>query len=142
MNQLDQRRGTVLICVLSCLGIVIAIVLATMQSSLRGRREIRMQRQLLQTELLCEAGVRHAIQKYHKSSDYRGEKWSPKFGLPSFSHATIEIRIKSIANDADRVNAEIVASLASSENSNDRMQRSRRLTLPSVASTAKRKLEP
>ena len=126
MNQLKSksRSGTVLICVLACLGIVIVLVMTTMQSSLRGRREVRMQRQLIQTEFLCEAGVQRAVQQLKKSSEYKGEKWFPKLGSTSFGKAGIEIRIEPSQETAHSLRAEVFVTLTDSADSNDRMQRS------------------
>ena len=126
MNQLKSRSrsGTVLICVLACLGIVIALVMTTMQSSLRGRREVRMQRQLIQTDFLCEAGVQRAVQQLKRSPKYKGEKWFPKLGSTSFGNAAIEIRIEPSQEVVNMLRAEVFATLADSADSNDRMQRS------------------
>ena len=126
MNQLKSRSrsGTVLICVLACLGIVIALVMTTVQSSLRGRREVRMQRQLIQTEFLCEAGVQRAVQQLRKSPEYKGEKWLPKLGSTLFGNAAIEIRIEPSQEVVNTLRAEVIATLADSADSNDRMQRS------------------
>ncbi len=123
-SQSESRAGTVLICVLACLVIVIAMVMTTVQSAIRGRVEVRKQRQLLQTELLCEAGVKRAVEQIRKSVEYRGEKWIPKYLSSFFEHAVIEIKIEPSLDDANSMRAEIVASLASSSNSHDRMQRS------------------
>ncbi|HUP80756.1 MAG TPA: hypothetical protein VM260_19555 [Pirellula sp.] len=120
----NPRSGTVLICVLACLGIVTVLVITTMQNSLRGRREVRMQRQLLQTEFLCEAGVKRAVQRLKRSPEYKGEKWLPKLGTTSFENSTIEIRIEPAKENANSLRAEVVASIADSANSNNRMQRS------------------
>lgn len=141
MNHLrsSSRSGTVLICVLACLGIVIVLVMATIQSSLRGRREVRMQRQLIQTEFLCEAGVQRAIQQTKKSAEYKGEKWLPKLGSTSFEYAAIEIRIESVKDDAKSIRAEVIASLADSANSNDRMQRSHSFFIGQPTSTTETK---
>ena len=136
-NQSNPRVGTVLICVLACLGVVIAFVLSTTQSSLRGRREVRMQRQLLQTDLLCEAGVLRAKQQFNKSSDYVGEKWTPDLAVTSFDYASVEIRIKPMSGEANQRQAEVIASLASSEDSTDRMQRSHTFIIQSIASAVK-----
>ena len=126
MNQLKSRSrsGTVLICVLACLGIVIALVMTTMQSSLRGRREVRMQRQLIQTDFLCEAGVQRAVQQLKRSPEFKGEKWFPKLGSTSFGNAAIEIRIEPSQEVVNMLRAEVFATLADSADSNDRMQRS------------------
>ena len=126
MNKLTSRSrsGTVLICVLACLGIVVALVMTTMQSSLRGRREVRMQRQLIQTEFLCEAGVQRAVQQLKRSPEYKGEKWFPKLGSTSFEKAVIEIRIEPSMEVVDTLRVEVMATLANSADSNDGMQRS------------------
>jgi type II secretory pathway pseudopilin PulG len=142
VNRKEPRYGTVLICVLACLGIVIALVLSMIQSSLRGRHEVRMQRQLLQTELLCEAGVQRAVHKYSSSRDYVGERWSPKLGIPSFQYVAVEIRIKPTSSGASQIQAEVVASLASSEDSNDRMQRSHTFTIPNLDSPSESEFKP
>jgi type II secretory pathway pseudopilin PulG len=136
MKRANSRGGTVLICVLACLGIVIALVLCTTQSSLRGRREVRLQRQLLQTELLCEAGVLRAKQQFKKSPDYAGEKWTPNLGMSSFQYAAIEIRITPKTGGANQAQAEVIASLASSKDSSDRVQRSHKFNIRSMASIA------
>lgn len=126
MNQMKSRSrsGTILICVLACLGIVIALVMTTMQSSLRGRREVRMQRQLIQAEFLCEAGVQRAVQQLKKAPEYKGEIWFPKLGSTSFENAAIEIRIEPSKEVVNTLRAEVIATLAESADSNARMQRS------------------
>ena len=126
MNQMKSRSrsGTILICVLVCLGIVITLVMTTMQSSLLGRREVRMQRQLIQTEFLCEAGVQRAVQQLKKTPEYKGEKWFPKLGSTSFENAVIEIRLEPSTDAINTLRAEVIATLANSADSNDRMQRS------------------
>ena len=126
MNQMKSRSrsGTILICVLVCLGIVITLVMTTMQSSLRGRREVRMQRQLIQTEFLCEAGVQRAVQQLKKTPEYKGEKWFPKLGSTSFENAVIEIRLEPSTDAINTLHAQVIATLANSADSNDRMQRS------------------
>lgn len=129
------RSGSVLICVLACLGIVIVLVMTTIQSSLRGRREVRMQRQLLQTEFLCEAGVRRAVQQLKKSAEYKGETWLPKLGATSYEHAAIKIKIEPAKEDANSLRAEVVASIADSANSNNQMQRSHTFFIGQPTST-------
>ena len=138
-STLKSRSGTVLICVLACLGIVITLVMTTVQTSLRGRREVRMQRQLIQTELLCEAGVQRAVRQFGKWQEYKGETWLPKLGTRSFENAIIEIRIGPSQQDAQSMRAEVVATLASTADSHDRMQRSHVFTigLPPSATEAK-----
>ena len=131
MNRLKSksRSGTILICVLACLGVVTALVMSTLQSSLRGRREVRMQCQLIQTEYLCEAGVQRAVKRLKESPNYLGEKWLPRLGTTSFKNATVEIRIQPDQDAANRIRVEVIATLASTAQSNDRMQRSHTFTV-------------
>ncbi len=119
-----SRSGTVLICVLACLGVVIALVMVAVQSSLRGRREVRLQRQLIQTEFLCEAGVQRAVKQLRKLPNYQSEKWFPKLGPASFENAAIEINVEPVKNAAKTLRVKVTATLASASDSNDRMQRS------------------
>ncbi len=101
--------------------------------------EVRMHRQLLQTELLCEAGVKRAVEQIHKSVAYRGEKWIPKRISKVFEYSEVEIKIEPSLDDANLLRAEIVAALGSSSNSHDRMQRSHTfsINLPSSATDPK-----
>ena len=138
-SKANKRTGVVLICVLACLGIVISMVMVTLQSSLRARNAIRLQRQLLQTELLCEAGVKRAVQQFEKSDAYRGETWHPNSVALSFEHAVIEIKLQPSAESAKSILAEVVASLASSANSADRMQRSHSFTMSLQSSRTENK---
>ena len=131
MNRLKSksRSGTILICVLACLGVVTVLVMSMLQSSLRARREVRMQLQLNQTEFLCEAGVQRAVKRLNESPNYQGEKWLPKLGPASFENAAIEIRIEPVRDAANRIRVEVIATLASTAQSNDRMQRSHTFTI-------------
>lgn len=137
MNQRKSRSrsGAVLICVLACLGVVIALVLTSIQSSLRGRKEVRMQRHLLQTELLCEAGVQRAVQQLKTTPEYKGEQWFPKLGTASFENAVIEIRIEPSTEEANSLRAVVIATLSDSADRNDRMQRSHTLLID-ISSTS------
>lgn len=139
-----SRKGTVVLVVLACLIITSALVTTTVQSALRGRIEARNARQLRQTELLCEAGVMRSVERLRQSADYQGETWKPKLNIPqgeeeaSFERPIIEIRVKVPSNDGQERNIEVVAKLASKNNSHGPMQRSHTFTTtlssPSVES--------
>ena len=70
-----DRRAAVLICMLVCVAIAASLVAATLQSALRARRELRLQRQLRQTELLLTAGLERAVARLRSDAAYRGETW-------------------------------------------------------------------
>ncbi len=98
-NRSEARRGLILICVIACLVVASALVALTVQSSLRGRREARLQLQLRQTELLCEAGVSRATKQFEISESYTGEQWRPELGLDNYHAAVVEIEVTELASD-------------------------------------------
>jgi type II secretory pathway pseudopilin PulG len=70
-----QRRGAVLVVALSCMAIVMAIVGVMLQSALHARRQLRLERQLRQAELLVEAGLDRAAIKLVQDGSYEREVW-------------------------------------------------------------------
>lgn len=95
----SDRNGVILVCVLSCLVVSSVLVALTVQSSLRGRHEARIQMQLRQTELLCEAGVMRAAAQMASSPDYKGERWEPQLNLENYRDAIVEIDITAAEQD-------------------------------------------
>ena len=135
------RSGTILICVLACLIVTSALLVNMLQTVLRDRREVRLDRQLRQTELLCEAGVMRAADKLQSSSDYDGETWTPNLGQTPWSDASVEIRVTS-TEGAPGKHVEVIARLGhdSDEVSDTQsMQRSHTFTFrPSDTSPSER----
>jgi hypothetical protein len=66
----------VLIAALVCLLILTSIIGTMLQTSLRSRRQLRSQRDLIQCELLLQAGVDRAAYRLSGASDYEGETWN------------------------------------------------------------------
>ena len=91
--------------VLACLLIGTVLISLSLQSALRGRREARLERQLAQTEWLCEGGAIRAVAALQKSADYQGETWQPKLRLEPFTDAVVDIKVarQSLANIAGEV---------------------------------------
>jgi len=71
-----RRRGAVIVAALVCLLIVVALLGALLQGTLRARRQLPMQRDLRQCELLVAAGIERAADRLSKEAEYRGETWS------------------------------------------------------------------
>jgi len=117
------RLGTVLICVLACMGVVSTMLMVTMHSTVRARREARLQLRLLQTEHLCEAGILRAIRELKKSPSYRGETWNPSLDSADYQ-AIVEIKLKPSNGKNSSIDAIVIATLSSSVASTDRIQRS------------------
>lgn len=111
MRQIDrkQRRGALLICVLVCLLVACALISSTVRSALRSRRDVRVQHQMRQTELLLDAGVLRAARLLRASADYQGESWRPTTAITRFDNALVKIHVTRGDNDSRLV--EVIASL-------------------------------
>lgn len=75
--RVTKQRGTMMVCTLVCLLVAVALITTSLQHSLRGRREVRVQNQMLQTEFLLDAGITRAIKQLKANADYTGETWRP-----------------------------------------------------------------
>ncbi len=89
----QRRSGALIICVLVCMLVAVTLVGTAAQLALRSRREVRTQQQMLQTELLLDAGVLRAAQQLELSADYQGESWRPVEAIESFETAVVVIRV-------------------------------------------------
>jgi hypothetical protein len=70
-----QRRGVVLVAALVCLLIVMTILGSTLLATLRSARQLHLERDLRQCELLFVAGMDRAAFRLTNEMDYRGETW-------------------------------------------------------------------
>jgi type II secretory pathway component PulK len=98
-----SRGGALLVCVLVCLLVACSLVTAMTSNALRFRRDVRLQHQMRQTELLLDAGVLRAARLLRASSDYQGESWRPDHAIERFGNPQIEIRVETIDSDSRRV---------------------------------------
>jgi hypothetical protein len=105
------RDGALLICVLVCLLVASAMVTATTRSALQSRRNVRLQHQMRQTELLLDAGVLRAASQLQLSDDYEGETWRPNGAIGRFGNPLVEIRISAGEKKGDSRHVEVIASL-------------------------------
>ena len=113
MNKIHRksRGGALLICVLVCLLVASAMVTATTRSALQARRNVRLQRQMRQTELLLDAGVLRAARQLQLSGEYEGETWRPKDALDRFDNPLVEIRISAGEKKDNSSRVEVIAIL-------------------------------
>jgi hypothetical protein len=65
-----------LVVALACMAIVMAIVGVMLQGALRARRQLHVERDLRQSELLLDAGLDRAAFQLSQSSSYEGETWT------------------------------------------------------------------
>lgn len=108
MRRKPNRQGSVLVCIIACMIVVTAIAAASIQATLRARRETKIDLQVVQVELLCQAGILRARTQADSNKDYRGEQWKPS--LADEKHqATIDIVVsqKDERTKAVNVNASL-----------------------------------
>lgn len=111
MRRKQARSGALLICVLVCLLVSSAMVTATTRSALQSRRNVRLQHQMRQTELLLDAGVLRAASQLQRSDRYQGETWRPDSEWIPFDDPLVEIRILRVEKTDDSTRVEVVATL-------------------------------
>lgn len=97
--------GSVLICVLVCLGIASIVSLGTLKTSLTHRRELQRHWQMEQTQWVLEAGWRRAQKSRLADDQYTGETWQLAGVLHSDLDASVQITIKpqAAAQDFDEL---------------------------------------
>jgi hypothetical protein len=74
-NRSRTRGASILIAALVCLTIVMALLGGMVLSALRAARQLHVERDLRQCELLLAAGAARAISQFDATADYRGEIW-------------------------------------------------------------------
>jgi|688.fasta_scaffold94295_2 hypothetical protein len=87
-----KRSGWVLMVALVAIGVFLGISSVGIRWMLRSRQELRVERDLLQVELLGDAGRTRAFASYVKDREYRGEVWLDQFDLGSGRAMRVEIR--------------------------------------------------
>ncbi len=122
-----DRQAAVLVCMLVCVAIATSLVAATLQSALRARRELRLQRQLRQTELLLTAGLERAVARLRADPAYQGETWELEpTTLPGNPPGSVRIEVnpaqispgqkeESLSNHPESHQLHVVARLASGD---------------------------
>jgi hypothetical protein len=95
--------GSVLVCVLVCLGIASIVSLGTLRTSLTHRRELQRHWQMEQTLWVLEAGWRRAIQARLADDQYSGEDWQLGGVLSGDLDASVQIAIEPDGASRDSV---------------------------------------
>ncbi len=138
-TQSRSRRGAVLVCVVACLAVVTTIVATSIQFTLRMRSEARLQRQRLQAEYLCEAGVMRAVKRLKDDSSYQGETWSPNIEPSRYHRGTIVIG-RETAPEGREYRVTVVASVFATPDDAQAVQRTHQLTFTPLATSSEEKL--
>ncbi len=104
-----QRQGTVLVAALVCLLVIMGLLAAMLQGTLRNHRKLRLDRDLRQAELLLQAGCDRAAYQLTKEKEYKGETWDlPAAEITGKRDGRVTIEIQSGEGQAART-ARVVA---------------------------------
>ena len=74
-RKLSNRRGAILIAAIAAFAIFSMLAAVAVSVTLRARQSCKTERDLMQLELLCDAGLMRATQKLAVDSGYTGEDW-------------------------------------------------------------------
>ena len=124
-----DRNGAVLLCVLACLGIATTIVMVSVRSTLRARRQMRQELQLEQTRWLLDAGISHAKSRLKNDPNYRGDTWNVAPELGGYAEASVDISAPSDDSPSDLRTLRITARLNTDEALSKPTVRSRELLI-------------
>lgn len=75
VNRSRSRQGAVLIAALVVVVVATTICTAAIAVSLRARQARKSERDLVQLDLLCDAGMRRARERLAADKEYQGESW-------------------------------------------------------------------
>lgn len=126
-----KRRGAALVVALVCLVIVTALIGTMLVGAMRSGRQLRVERNLRQCELLLQAGLDRAAEQFATTpATYAGETWdvpAAEIGGDADGQVTIQVSRASEEQPQVRVLAEYPLG---SEHS---VRRSRNFQLPSTS---------
>jgi hypothetical protein len=100
-----RRRGAVLVAALVCLVIVMALIGTMLVGALRSGRQMRVERDRRQCELLLQAGLdRSALRLSTADAPYAGEVWDiPATDIGGSADAQVTIEVTRPANESPQV---------------------------------------
>ncbi len=121
-----KRSGATLIVALVAVAIFTSLAATNIRSVLRHRQAVKSERNMIQTQLLCEAGCDRAASMFASNREYAGEVWldlqDPSTGLVT----KVDIRMERKDGKAIAI---VQASLGGLNQSPQRIQRTRHIML-------------
>ena len=121
-----KRSGAILIVALVAVAIFTSLAATNIRSVLRHRQAVKSERNMIQTQLLCEAGCDRAASMLALNREYAGEVWldlqDPSTGLVT----KVDIRMERKDGKAIAI---VQASLGGLNQSPQRIQRTRHIVL-------------
>ncbi|TWT76681.1 hypothetical protein CA13_71780 [Planctomycetes bacterium CA13] len=120
-RQSTNRTGAFLIAALVCLLVSTTLAVAAIRSAVVAQRELRIQKQRLQTEFLLGAAIARAAHKVNTSGEYAGETWIPSELVQTWPLAEADITVKPI-EDSNELEVHVTARLSTISDNRTNMQ--------------------
>lgn len=128
----SRRGAAALVCTMTAAVVFLAIAGVAVRSSLRARQERKLEKDLLQLEFLCDAGVLRAEEQLAKSPEYTGETWLDCDSPHGTGHWKVSITISSDSISTvgeSQSNLTVTAEISDRSHSPTSIQRSRKVSL-------------
>jgi len=121
-----SRNGAILIVALVAVAIFTSLSVTNIRSILQHRQTVKSERDLIQAQLMCDAGCDRAATRFAADRNYQGEVWidsqDPATGVTM--KVTVEVLLKQ-----NRKIANVQASIEGRSNLPAKIQRSRLIAL-------------
>lgn len=127
-----RRGAAALVCAMTAAVVFLGIAGVAVRSSLRARQERKLEKDLLQLEFLCDAGVLRAEEQFAKSPEYAGETWLDCDSPHGTGHWKVRITISSDSTSTggeSPSNLTVTAEISDRSHSPSSIQRSRNVSL-------------
>lgn len=104
-------KGSLLVCVLVCMGIALSISLTAVHASLRERRQATAEWQMEQTRWAADAGLSHALADLAANREYRGEEIVLELGGTPTLDAKVNVVVHRDKQSEEPISISATASL-------------------------------
>ncbi|MDM4019084.1 hypothetical protein [Roseiconus lacunae] len=89
-----RRSGTITLCVLACMAIVVSLCMTLLHSANRSRQETKLRHQMEQTERFLDAAILRAVTRRRADEQYKTETWRTELMFQGRAiAATAEIKV-------------------------------------------------
>lgn len=95
-NRGSRHRGAILFAALAALVVTSAIAAVAIGVTLRSRQSRRTERDLVQLEMLCDAGMKRAQAQMQRDEAYAGEAWLDMEGLTPGTRMKVAIETNQV----------------------------------------------
>jgi hypothetical protein len=127
-----QRYGVVLIVAMAALAIGSALIATNVHMTLRALQSRKVERDRVQLEFLCRAGMQRCDAQLKRDPSYPGESWIDLEGPTPGARMQVLIAVSASdsAPSASSRSATVIARIAGRSHSPETMQLTRTRTLP------------